>query len=740
MSARNWALGLAIGAAVAAGTPAAALGADTSGERPAAAAARAPLPGGLGPCVPGDCPSPFPPIGSNGIPVGRDNAVNIFAGGDFRVRGTASEAEGRLVVLGDFDQDKQAGGDQRYNVGVVGAGSLVPPPAGADFLTTGRDVTVADGERLLADTGVVRHGGSLTGTVTGTLVADPDAAAPYAGLRDRLTAASQCYARVEGQPRPATGTAVNSGFETLFTGDGTSPLQVFNVDADLVNAGAMNGQQGIRFARIPANATILVNVLGAARTINTFSGGIADTDPLNAYRERLLWNFPDAAAVNLNGTGQFQGSVLIGNQASETVVTLPGMNGRFFTTGSVSHGSSTIPGSGQEFHAYPFTGDLPECGPGPEPVTGAVSVLKRDENGAALPGARFELWRETNGQDGAQFTGADPDTRVAECTTGADGRCSREVEPGTYYWRETAAPAGYELPADPVFPLTLTADGAEAGVGVTVDNTRLPQPVTGRVAVRKVDAAGGAPLAGAVFELWREANGTAGLQTLGINPDQRVGAECTTGADGRCSREVEPGTYYWRETAAPAGYEPPAQPVATVVLTEQNAPAGVTVTLPNTRRSEGGGAVQVLKRDKATQLPLRGAAFDLWKEANGAEGLQTAGANPDLRIGSGCTTDAEGRCGFRQLEPGSYYVVETAVPPGYVLPRNPVTGPLVLDANTPGATVAVTVDNRREGACDCKDKEHGKDKKEKDEKEKDKKKDKGKKKEKEREKAEKPRS
>ncbi|MEV4191545.1 choice-of-anchor A family protein [Streptomyces toxytricini] len=631
MSARNWALGLAIGAVVAAGTPAAALGADTSGERPAAAAARAPLPGGLGPCVPGDCPSPFPPIGSNGIPVGRDNAVNIFAGGDFRVRGTASEAEGRLVVLGDFDQDKQAGGDQRYNVGVVGAGSLVPPPAGADFLTTGRDVTVAGDERLLADTGVVRYGGTLTGTVTGTLVGDPDAAAPYAGLRDRLTAASQCYARVDGQLRPATGTAVNSGFETLFTGDGASPLQVFNVDADLVNAGAMNGQQGIRFAGIPANATILVNVLGTTRTINTFSGGIADTDPLNAHRERLLWNFPDAATVNLNGTGQFQGSVLIGNQASETTVTLPGINGRFFTTGSVTHGSSTLPGSGQEFHAYPFTGDLPACGPGPQPVTGAVSVLK-------------------------------------------------------------------------------------------------------------VDAAGGAPLAGAVFELWRETNGTAGLQTLGINPDRRVGAECTTGADGRCSREVEPGTYYWRETAAPDGYELPARPVATLVLTVQNAPAGVTVALPNARRGEGGGAVQVLKRDKTTQLPLQGAAFDLWKEANGIEGLQTGGAGPDLRIGSDCTTDAAGRCVFRQLEPGSYYLVETAVPPGHVLPRHPVTGPLLLDANTPGATVAVTVDNRREGACDCKDKEHGEDEKDKGkDKGKDRKKDKDKGK-KEKEKAAKPHS
>ncbi|MEU9084136.1 hypothetical protein [Streptomyces sp. NPDC048357] len=44
---------------------------------------------------------------------GRDNGINIFVGGDFRVRGSASEAEGRLVVLGDFDQDKAAGGDSR---------------------------------------------------------------------------------------------------------------------------------------------------------------------------------------------------------------------------------------------------------------------------------------------------------------------------------------------------------------------------------------------------------------------------------------------------------------------------------------------------------------------------------------------------------------------------------------------------------------------------------------------------
>ncbi|MEW2416817.1 choice-of-anchor A family protein [Streptomyces sp. NPDC046866] len=747
MSARKWPLGLAVTVAVAlaTGAPAAttALAAAPGGGRPAPAPAgasvqasaqgrpgpeaavrapgvarRAPLPGGLGPCVPGRCPDPFPPIGSDGVARGRDNAVNIFVGGDFRVRERASEAEGRVVVLGGFDQDKAAGFDSRYNVGVVGAGSLVPPPAGADFLTTGGSVTVADGERLIADTGVVRHAGPLTGTVSGTPVHDPDAAAPYAGLRDRLTAASRCYARPEGRLRPATGTVVNSGFETLFTGDNTSRLQVFNVDSDIAGIGGV--QQGVRFTRIPQGATILVNVLGPARTINTYSGGIADTDPLNAHRERLLWNFPDATRIDLTGTGQFQGSLLMGEQSSETTVTLPGINGRFFTTGSVTHTSSQAGGGGQEFHAYPFTGDLPECGE-PEPVTGAVSVLKRNENGRPLGGARFELWRETNGVPGLQAAGARPDTQVAHCTTPADGTCSREVEPGTYYWRETTAPDGYELPANPVFPLTLTEANARRGVSVTVDNTRVPpRPVTGRVRVLKQDRESGVPLEGAAFELWRESNGVPGLQTAGPDPtpDEQLPPACVTGRDGVCERTVPVGTYYWRETAAPGGYVLPGRAMATLVLTEQNAERGVTAVLDNDRRGHA-GELEVLKKDAKTKQPLRGAVFEVWKETNGTEGLQSRGEDSDLLVRPGCATDSRGSCTFAHLEDGTYYLRETDVPEGYALPANAVTGPLVLGDDTPGHRIVVTLENKREHHKDKdkdkdkdkeKDKDHGKDK------------------------------
>ncbi|MFJ9941689.1 choice-of-anchor A family protein [Streptomyces erythrochromogenes] len=695
MSARKWTLGLAIGAVLAAAAPTA-VAAGPGADRPVAAA-RAPLPDGLGPCVPGRCPDPYPPINSDGVLRGRDNGINIFAGGDFRVRGRASEAEGRLVVLGGFDQDKLAGGDSRYNVGIVGAGSLVPPPGGADFLTTGAGVTVAQGERLLADGGVVRHAGAVTGVVSGRLVQDPAAVNPYAGLRDRLSAASQCYARVDGQPRPATGTVVNSGFETVFTGDGTSALQVFNIDANL--AGNGGGQQGIRFARIPATATVLVNVLGATRTINTYSGGIADTDPLNAYRERLLWNFPDATTVNLTGGGQFQGSFLMGQQSSETTITLPGINGRFFTTGSVTHGSDTAGGGGQEFHAYPFDGDLPDCA-GPAPVTGAVSVLKRDaETGAALAGARFELWRETNGTAGLQPTGAGADTLVTGCTTPASGLCQETTTPGTYYWRETQAPPGYELPAQPVRELTLTAENAQAGVRYEADNRRSPEPPDGaRVVLRKTDRATGLPLPGAQFELWRETNGTPGLQPVAPGGDTRLDGACVTDAQGTCTVELPVGqTYYWRETAVPAGYEPPADPVTRFDLTDGDVTDGIVVAVPNTRSERYEGSIRVLKQDAKTGRPLRGAVFEVWQETNGTAGLQTRGINADRRAAEGCATDRGGACDFGPLPEGWYYLVETAVPEGYALPADRVTGPLRLDGATPDRRLVVTLKNQRDG-------------------------------------------
>ncbi|SDL58929.1 choice-of-anchor A domain-containing protein [Glycomyces sambucus] len=317
----------------------------------------APLPGDLGPCAGPDCPDEYPDDNNNGGIIGFDDSVNVFVGGYFHVRGSAAESEGRNVVLGDFDQNKSSGGAV-YNVGIAGVGSRVPPPDGSDYLVTGGDLTVATEQRLLAEegahAGVVRVGGTATGEVNPDAVLDPAAIDEYTHLRDDLSEASHCYAYPEdGVRRTTTGTVVNAGFETVFTGDGTSALQVFAVDADLVSG--TGGQQSLRFAGIPAGATILVNLYGDARTLNVNSG------PQAEFRPRLLWNFPDAAEVNLRGTTQFQGSVLAGEQSSTTEVTMSGTNGRMYLTGNLVHGSSGQGGSGQEVHAYPFEGDLPEC-------------------------------------------------------------------------------------------------------------------------------------------------------------------------------------------------------------------------------------------------------------------------------------------------------------------------------------------------------------------------------------------
>ncbi|MFF5449114.1 choice-of-anchor A family protein [Streptomyces sp. NPDC012888] len=647
---------------------------------------RAPLPGGLGPCLGSRCPTVWPDV-HTGSARGYDEGINVFVGGDFAVRGRAAEAEGKVVVLGSFNQDKEARGV--YNVGVVGAGSQVPPPPGSVYLTAGGRVDVAEDERLEALGGVVRHAQGTSGTVSALRVERAeDAATPYLPLRDQLTAASQCYARPGGVLRPATGTAVNNQYETLFTGDGTSALQVFNVDADLATrAGA---QQGIRFANIPAGATILVNVLGVNRQIVTFSGE-------QTYRQRLLWNFPDATSVGLRGTGQFQGAVLVGQQGSRTEVTLPGMNGRFFTTGSLTHTSRVDGGGGQEFHSYPFTGDLPECA-GPPVVTRPVEVLKTDPQGVPLDGAVFQLWEETNGTEGLQPGPDDPDTRVGRpCTTGAEGTCRRTVGEGTYYWQETAAPPGYELPEPPaVFgPLVVNATTPESGVSVTAVNQRgTPGPDRGTVSVRKTNP-DGAPLAGAVFELWEETNGVRGLQATGAGADRKVGDDCVTSRPAAvCSRTVPLGEYYWREITAPPGYELPANQVfGPLRLTEDNAGEGVTaVAVDDPFRGE----ITVVKKDPKNKEPLRGAVFELWKETNGVRGLQRDGGRPDTRIGRPCETNRKGVCEFWGLGEGWYYLVETEAPEGYRPPEEPVTGPLQLDVRTPDHKVTAEVFNQRD--------------------------------------------
>ena len=325
----------------------------------------------LGPCSGTQCPAAWPPPNNGDFP-GRDASINVFAGGSFTAAQSAAEAEGKVVVLGDMTIARPNGGS--FNIGVA-VGSRVPPPDGDDFLTVGGNLTVNAGNIMIvggSDStttawGNVRYAGTQSGAINiapaGTLIHDNNAASPYESLTTVLEDRSTCSAGAA-----ANGTVTLTPSQVTFTGDGTSALQVFNVTGDI---GSATTSVGIDFQNIPAGATIVVNMLGTAPLINTYTGSGLPGDQLTELRPKLLWNFPTATSATIGGSAQFQGSIITGNPAGTLTLSAPGTNGRVYAAGNIIQQGT----AGTELHSYPFDGSIPDCstGPSPSPTSSTVS-------------------------------------------------------------------------------------------------------------------------------------------------------------------------------------------------------------------------------------------------------------------------------------------------------------------------------------------------------------------------------
>ena len=153
---------------------------------------------------------------------------------------------------------------------------------------------------------------------------------------------------------------------------------------------------------------------------------------------------------------------------------------------------------------------------------GKLKIIKVDENNEPLAGVTFEIY-DSNKQ------------KIDEMTTNEEGIAeSKELEKGTYYYKEVKAPEGIAIDTS-FHEFTIVEDGQNV-----IENV-VNYYVKGQLLIYKLIEGTKTPLAGAKFEITNE----KGEVVDTIVSDEKGEA---------LSKKIPYGTYYFKEVEAPNGY------------------------------------------------------------------------------------------------------------------------------------------------------------------------------------------
>ena len=212
----------------------------------------------------------------------------------------------------------------------------------------------------------------------------------------------------------------------------------------------------------------------------------------------------------------------------------------------------------------------------------------------------------------------------------------KDVPYGVYELTEVIAPEGYER-SDKKYYVNI---GGATADGITIGNAPdlwTNDPMEKEFTVEKVNADGGEPLSGAVFQV--------------LDEDKKpIEGEIITTLNGGSDTVTLPlGKYYLKETVAPEGYELNEELIPFEVTTNGRN----TVTVKNTPKT---GSLTIKKTDKGGD-PLLGAEFKIYAADD------TARKTPIYTL----LTDSKGKAVKTGIPYGSYVAIESRAPEGYEL-------------------------------------------------------------------------
>ena len=291
-----------------------------------------------------------------------------------------------------------------------------------------------------------------------------------------------------------------------FTGDGTSAMQVFNIDATQLSS---DGYRGVdfNFTNIPGNASVVVNVSGGNVDFHTgwrfwWNGleigdgysKVATDAQKTAYStaaQKIMWNFKDATQVTIRGgvategakdnkqttddpAAAMLGSILVPYGNFEDHVTT---NGRVYVGGDFSmYNPTAIPyinnndgwegrtasviNMDQERHNLPWNGTFNSS-------CAVIQINKVDSSKKALAGTTWGVFKNY-----ADATKAGTDANALRVVKDGGAFDLNDTDNGTiqigslnpnatYYLKEIASASGYQV-SDKVYQITAGAGGSIA--------------------------------------------------------------------------------------------------------------------------------------------------------------------------------------------------------------------------------------------------------------------------------------